>query len=220
MNEKIDNKELIKRILERLHKADNTNFSVDELAEIEDIAFTKKLVNGKDTGISINNIFIFKNLRCLTLRSYSVTMEDLLNISKHPTIEDISFLECAFDDVDFDNLPRIPEMLKFLNCSNLPLKFPRVKKVMVGSCEIDFNSIDFESSTSIIIQNSRIKNVHNINQYDNLLEVNLDGSELIQENGEIVADINVSDKCKYSHREIDRCYIDDYSSIKHEEMEK
>lgn len=220
MNEKIDNKGLIKRILERLHKADDTNFSVDELVKIEDIAFTKKLVNGKDTGISIDNIFLFKNLRCLTLRNYSLTMEDFLNISNHPAIEDVSFLECAFDDIDFDNLPRIPEMLKFLNCPNLPLKFPRVKKVMIGSCEIDFTSIDFDSSTSIIIQNSKVKNVHNLNQYDNILEVNLDGSELIQEDGETVADISVSEKCKYSHREIDRCYIDDYRSIKHEELEK
>lgn len=220
MNKKIENKELIKRILERLNKSEIGKFSEEELAKIENIAFTKKLANGTDTGIGIENIFLFENLRCLTLRSYSLTMEDLQYISEQSTIENVSFLECTFDNIDFDELPRVPEVLKFLNCSKLPLKFPRVKKVMIGNCEIDFDSIDFSSASSIIIKNSKIKNAHDISECNNILEVNLDGSELLQKDGDSLEDIRVPDNCKYSHKEDDKYYIDDYNRISEEDYEK
>lgn len=220
MNEKIENKELLKRILECLKKSDNFDFSEEELASIENIGFTRKLVNGQDTGIDIESILLFKNLKSLTLRNYELTMRDLQFISEHPSIEDISFLECTFENTDFDELSRLPEKLKFIYCSKLPLKFPKVKGVRVEFCEIDFSSIDFSRASSIAIKNSKIRNVQNLDDYDNILTVNLDGSELIKENGEIAEDITVAKNCEYTHREIDKYYVDDYEKTSVEENHK
>ena len=91
MNKKLENKELTKRILERLHKKDTEDFSEEELESIENIGLTGKLVNGKETGIDIEDIFLFKNLKSLTLRNFSLTLEDLEKLSKHISIEEISF---------------------------------------------------------------------------------------------------------------------------------
>lgn len=217
MNGKIENKELVKRILERLNKSDNEEFSAEELASIENIGFTKRLVNGKDTNIDVENIFLFKNLRSLTLKNYPLTMRDLQLIAEHASIEDVSFLDCTFENIDFDELSRLPENLKFIYCSKLPLKFPKVKRVMVAFSEINFDSIDFSEAVSIRIQNSKIRNVHDINEHDNILDVNLDGSELVKGNGEIAKDINVPINCRYTHEEIDRHYVDDYRKNKVEE---
>lgn len=217
MNKKIENKELMKKILEQLNKDDSEELSEEELACIENIVFTKKLVNGKDTNIDIENIFLFKNLKSLTLRNYSLSMRELKLIAEHAGIENVSFLDCTFESIDFDELLRLPESLKFIYCSKLPLKFPKVKKVMVAFCEIDFDSIDFSEATSIKIQNSKIRNVYDIDEHDNILEVNLDGSELIRENGEIVKDICVPLNCRYTHEEIDRHYVDDNRKNKVEE---
>ena len=43
MNKKLENKELTKRILERLHKKDTEDFSEEELESIENIGLTGKL---------------------------------------------------------------------------------------------------------------------------------------------------------------------------------
>lgn len=219
MNKKLENKELTKRILERLHKKDTEDFSEEELESIENIGLTGKLVNGKETGIDIEDIFLFKNLKSLTLRNFSLTLEDLEKLSKHISIEEISFLGCCFEDVNFDVLSRIPSRLKFIYCSKLPLKFSNIKKLMISFCELDFETIDFSSISSIFIQNSKVENVKDLTEYENLLEVNLDGSELTQKDGKSISDIRVRENCMYSHREKSKLYEDDMIENK-EEMER
>jgi len=213
VNKKIENKELVNCILNRLTKFYTNEFSEEELASISNIRLIGKLSNGKDTGISIEDVKLFKNLKSLTLTNYSLTMKDLMVIADYTHIRDVSFLGCFFDDIDFDELSRLPETLKFICCSNLPKKFPRVKDVIVDFGEIDFSSIDLLQAISLRIQNSKIKNISDINMHNNILEVNLDGSELIDYNGNLLKDINVGDGCIYSHNELCMHHIDDSTRL-------
>lgn len=217
MYKKIENKQLLKTILNALNKSDSEDFSEEELLNIENIGFIERLSNGKATNIKVEDVLLFKNLKSLTLRRYTLTMEDLNLISKYTNIEDISFLECSFPNVDFDELPRMPKTLKFMRCSALPTKFPRIRNIVVSFSEIDFDSISFSDAISIRINNSKIRNIHDIDTYDNILEVDFDGSELLKSNGEKVKDINVASGCNYTHEDIDLQYVDNFSEYKVEE---
>lgn len=210
MNKKIENKELVKRILNQIHKSDeNAEISEEDLASIENIALTRILENGKDTEINVEDIFLFKNLKSVTLKNYLLGMKDLQVISEHPRLEDVSFFGCQFEDVDFDELSRLPENLKFIYCSSMPLKFPKVGKVMIAYSNLDFDSIDLSYVTSMKIKDSIVKNVKDLVEYQNIIEVNFDGSKLIQETGKIVEDIKVGKSCSYSHKPHDIYYVDD-----------
>lgn len=201
MDKIIENKELKKRILASLHKTDSDSFSQEDLDQVENIGFTQRLVNGKHTHIDVINILLFNNLKYLTLRHYILTMRELRFISEHKSIKEVSFLNCTFQDVDFDELSSIPEILKFDHCSCLPSKFPKVNKIIVFQTDIDFHSIDLSKVISIRIENSTIKNIYDIDKYEQLLDVNLDGSELFNEDHQKISDISVPKNCLYSHKE-------------------
>ncbi len=200
MKEKIDNKELIKRILTSLNKSENDDFTDDELASIENIALCPKLINGILTGINIEDIAFFPNLKSLTLREYQMTMRDLELITSRKEMENISFINCGFDDISFDNVPRLPDNLRFISCDHLPPKFPNIRRVRVSNSDIDFNSINLSVATELCIQASNIRNAHDIDEYKNIILVNFDGSDLIGIHGNPVHDIKVSPNTLYTHR--------------------
>lgn len=202
MKENIENKELIKKILISLNKSDSEDFTSEDLETIENISLSPKLVNGIETGITAQDIKFFPSLKSVTLRGYTLTMDDLQIIADNENIENVSFIGCGFKSVDFNELPRIPENLRFSYCVNLPEKFPNVKKVRVAFSEIDMDSIKLENVISLYIKSSRIKNAHNIDEYENIEEVNLDGSSLIQSDGNEIKDIKVGKNAIYSHKEI------------------
>lgn len=210
MNKKIENEELVKRILNQIHKSDeNTEISEEDLASIENIALTRLLENGKDTGINVEDIFLFKNLKSVTLKNYLLTMKDLQVISEHPQLEDVSFFGCQFEDINFDELHRLPENLKFIYCPSMPLKFPKVGKVMVAYSDLDFDSIDLSCVTNIRIKNSIVRNAKDLVQYPNIIEANFDGSKLMQKDGQVIENINVGNSCRYSHNPHDIYQVDD-----------
>ena len=66
---------------------------------------------------------------------------------------------------------------------------------------VDFCSLRLESALELIIRNSKVKNVHDIERYENIKVVNFDGSKLIGENGQEIQDIKVSRNTLYSHEE-------------------
>lgn len=210
MNLKIENKELAKSIRNCLQGPHADIFSDQELASIENIGLTGRLVNGRETGVTIKDVLLFKNLKYLTLRAYKITTEDLYLLGSRTNIQELSFLQCTFVNTDFDKVSRIPETLKFIGCPQLTEKFPGIKKILVDSCEMDFDSISFSKANIIRIQNSKIKNVHDIDAYDNIAEVNFDGSELVRANGETAENIRVGRNCRYSHKKNDRHYVDNY----------
>ena len=189
MIEKIENKELIKKILTCLNKSDSEDFTEEDLASIENISLSPKLANGRETGLTVRDIFFFSNLKSLTLRDFKLSMDDIQLIANRKEIENLSFISCGFDDIDFNKIPSLPENLKFISCKSLPRKFPKVKKVDIDLSSVDFASISLESTLELIIRNSKVKNVHDIERYENIIAVNLDGSELIGKNGEEIKDI-------------------------------
>ncbi len=201
MREKIENKELIKKILTCLNKSDSDDFSEEDLASIENISLSPKLVDGRETGLTVRDIFFFSNLKSLTLRDFHLSMDDMQLIVDRKEIENLSFISCEFEDIDFDKIFVLPENLKFISCKSLPRKFPRVKKVDINLSLVDFCSLRLESALELIIRNSKVKNVHDIERYENIKVVNFDGSKLIGENGQEIQDIKVSRNTLYSHEE-------------------
>ena len=128
-------------------------------------------------------------------------MDDMQLIVDRKEIENLSFISCEFEDIDFDKIFVLPENLKFISCKSLPRKFPRVKKVDINLSLVDFCSLRLESALELIIRNSKVKNVHDIERYENIKVVNFDGSKLIGENGQEIQDIKVSRNTLYSHEE-------------------
>ena len=198
---KIENEELIKKILTCLNKNDSEDFTEEDLASIRNISLEYMLTNGKLTGITVGDIIFFENLESLTLKGYSLSMEDLQLISDRKGIENLSFIGCSFDDIDFDKLSNLPENLKFISCNRLPREFPKVKKVNIESSCVDFGAISLNCALELIIRNSKVKNVHNIEEYENIRAVNFGGSKLIREDGQEIQDIKVSENTLYSHEE-------------------
>lgn len=201
MRNNIKNEELKKRILRVLNKSDLEDITEEDLLKIENISFNKRLVNGEETYIKISDIHFFPLLKSITLKGYLLTMEDIEIIAKQSNIENVSFIGCEFKDIDFDNISRIPQNLRFSYCKSLPKKFPNVKIVNIDYSDIDFDSINFNHATSLFIKYSNIKNIHNIEEYENILEVNLDGSILFDSAGNEIQNIIVGKKTLYTHKE-------------------
>ncbi len=204
---KIENEELSKKVSIILNKAYTINFSTEELESIKNISFWGKLENDQSTGIKIKDINFFTNLKYITIRNYEITNADIQLILNHPSIEEISFYRCSFSKTDFNIFSRIHKKIKFIYCREMPKTFPNLENVLIEEGIIDFETIDFSKVTVVQIKKSNIINVHDLEEYDNITIVNLDGSKLVGKNGEILKDIKVNKKSKYTHKDIDKHYI-------------
>jgi hypothetical protein len=150
-------------------------------------------------GINLNCVQAFPNLKRLKISNFEITQEFIDTIAN---FKDLKFLEItrgSFSNVDFKSLESKLESIRFSNCPELPFEYPKVKDVMITKSAIDFSRIDFDVANKIFIQNSTIKNVRDLDQYDNIQKINLDGSELYDENEILIQDIKVSDKTIYTH---------------------
>lgn len=201
MKEKIKNEFLRRKILSCLNKNDSDDFSEEELATIENISLSPRFINGRETGLTVRDIFFFDNLKSLTLRDFQLSMEDMQIISERVNIENLSFISCGFEAIDFDKLSRLPENLRFVFCDKLPKKFPRVKSINVELSSIDFESIDLSRAINIFIINSKVNNACDIDGYDNIRAVDFYGSILYGKDGQELKNIKVSKNTRYSHEE-------------------
>ena len=117
-------------------------------------------------------------------------------------LEHIEIVNCDLKSVEFYKLNEKIKSISFIKCENLDLKYPEVEDIIVIGTKIDFKNINFRNVKKVFIQNCVIKNAYNLNNYLNIEEVNLDGSELYNENDELIQDVLVSKNTKYTHEKV------------------
>lgn len=201
-----------------LKKPETSVFTEEELASITNISISKKNAAFSETGLRIQDMFLFKNLKYVTLRDFSITQEDLEQIMRKSSVKGIYFDYCFFGDVDFNRLVRLPERIGFSCNENMPLRYPKVRQVEINGCqELDFDTIDFSIVEQVEIRNARIKNAHGLETYSNIKEVNLDYSLLIGRDGNPMDEIRVAKGCRYSHIPYGEYPVDDTCEIYHDE---
>lgn len=201
MKEKINNFELQRLIAFKCNKLDFKDVTDDEIKQITELSLRGRLVNGKKSGIEVNDVILFSNLISLTISDMEINQECILNLLKLKDLKKIEIIGCIFDNVDFSILQEKDINICFIGCEELPFKYPYQKEINVKGCKLDFNNIDFSTIEYLSVTESTIINAHNLDQYDNIKAVNIDASVLMDSKGKQVSDIKVSGNTQYSHFE-------------------
>ena len=196
----IQNEELKNIILYALDEIDFEDINEDRLEEIEEIYLNAYLLNGKQTGITIEDVLKFPNLRELKLGNFNITENDVETIAKLEKLEELEIFDCKFTDVDFDKIAKKVQRLIFSKCKEMNFKYPNVKEIIIRNSKVDFDNLNFECAKRVEIILSRIKNVVDLTEFKNIEEVNLDGSILYDEKYVTKDDIEVSKNTIYTHK--------------------
>lgn len=202
---KIENEQLIKILSYNLDKYDDNNFTTEELNSIENIRFDKKLINGKDTHLSIEAITLFKNLKSITLAYYDITDKDIELLNNSQLIN-ISFMSCDLSNIDL-KFNRTLNQLFFYD-SKLPLNLPQVTDLHIMNCDVYFETIDFKSLEMFKAETSTIYNVKDLVEYSQIKYIIFTNTDLVLPDGTQTDDIKVGDNCSYTHQVIDTNYVD------------
>ena len=81
----------------------------------------------------------------------------------------------------------------------MPFSYPKLKEILITGSVVDFNNIDFSIPQDVIIQSSDIRNVYDLDKFENLIRVNLNGSILYDNRNRVVQDLKVSGSTVYTH---------------------
>lgn len=220
VEKKFDNPNLEKYLLEIFNKKSMDEISQKELDSVDNILFKmKKNFNDEDVN-KFSDLKKFPNLRMLTLRGYDLTTEELIEIFNYHKFNEISFIDCKLDNVEFDKIKNYPEIIKFMLCKKMPKKYPNVSDILIESSTVDFDTIDFSKVNKIAIVSSSVYNVHNLDMYEQIKYVNLNGSDLLDKSECEVEDILVSKECYYSHKSNEIIKVDNSEKNIIEELEK
>lgn len=197
-----NNKELKRIIALKIGKMPYDPISDEDFDMIEEIALNSRLINGKESGISLDAIALFRNLRKLKLSNYRITKEAIGTMASLAGLRELEIFGAEFEEgISFEALEQVLNSLKFYNCLEIGFQYPRVKDVWLNQTDIDFSKIDLQAARKIIIRNGHIRNIHDLTDFPNIETVNLDGSVLTTSNNEKVDDINVNSKTEYTHQE-------------------
>ncbi len=202
MKEKIENPELQRYIKKELKKSTFEEVSDEEIECLQGIEFVQSFMDGKPTGVQISDIRFFPNLIRLNLVGYQLTESDMEMLTNLSTLECIQFDSCSFSDIDFDSIQRLPQIMQFFRCVNLPQNYWKNGFVNLKFMDADFKDIPFEKVKEIRLENCIIRNAHDIEEYSNIEKVILDSSTLLDSEGNELKNINVPKKAYYSHTEL------------------
>lgn len=200
--QKIENEELKRLITMKANKLNFEDVTKEEFERIKDITINGYLINGKESNINLKELLFFPNLKRVKISKFEITDESIEIILKLEKIEHIEFVSCSLKNAKLDKLNKKIKSINFINCENLQSKYPEVENIIVIGTKIDFKNINFINVKKVFIQKCVVKNAYNLNNYLNIEEVNLDGSELYNENNELIQDILVAKNTKYTHEKI------------------
>ncbi len=196
-----DNKELRRIIALKLGKMPYDELGAEDFEKIYEIALNARLINGRESGISLDAISLFPNLRRLKLSNYRITKEAISKVASLAGLIDLEIFGAEFEEgVTFEGLEHTLKSLRFYNCLQVDFKYPRLEEVWLNQTDIDFSKIDLQTARSLVIRNGNVRNICDLTDFPNLERVDLDGSILTKGN-EKVDDIKVSSKTKYTHKE-------------------
>ncbi len=198
--EEIRNTELERIIAMKTGKINFSEVTDEDLSKITEMNLNAYLINGKESGITLEDALLFPNLQTLTISNYRITQELLKLLGELKGLERLHFNNILFEgDIDFQNLLERLRKVSFINCGDLNFGYPAVDQIQVERSNIDFEKIQFSQVKRISIQDSNIKNAFGLEEYD-IESVNLDGTTLYDKNGNIVEDIEVGKSTVYTHQ--------------------
>lgn len=204
--EEIKSNELKRLIALKAGKVDFTDVTDEDLEGIRDIVLNAFLINGKSSDISLDAISLFPNLERIRIANFEITNEVVETFATLKKLSSIEIVGGIFTEVDFSKLSEQIREMSFANCESLSFKYPKMKNIVINRCGVDFENIDFSVAENILIQNSTVKNAHNLNDYMHIKRVNLDGSSLYDGQEQVLENILVSDNTQYSHEQESRFY--------------
>lgn len=199
--EKIKNQELRQLIMLRLNVIDYDDVTDDGIDSIKDMNFNFRAIDGRKVEISLDEILMFPGLENIRIGSTEVTQEliDVLNLL--PELKSVEFVKCKILDIDFKDLMYKLKKLKLIQCEKVNFKFPKVRKLLISKSKVDFNDLDLDGLEIVQVFESTIENARVIESAKFLKIVNLDGTQLIDENGNIIKDLSFDESVEYSHKE-------------------
>ena len=180
IKEKIENEEL-KRLISYKCGKSFEDVTEEDIAKIYDITLNSRLINGKESGITLDILELLKGLKRLSVLNYDVSQAELETMLGSLDLDSIKFSGVTFGDVSFEKYDRLPGYISFVSCFNMPVCYPKVEVVDASGVDIDFKSIDLSQARKIIIRESIITNAHDLTDFENIEGVDLDGSRLIDE---------------------------------------
>ena len=195
-----DNKELKRLVALKLGKLPDEELMAEDFSKVEEIALNTHLINGQESGISLDAISLFPNLKRLKLLNYRITKEAIDVIASLAGLRDLEIFGAEFEEgITFEGLEHTLKSLRFYNCLGIDFPYPRLDEVWLNQTDIDFSKIDLQTAKKILIRNGYIRNVCDLTDFPNIESINLDGSILIKED-EKVEDIKVSSRTMYTHK--------------------
>lgn len=198
--EEIKSSELRRLITLKSNKLDYKDVTEEDFDRITELVFNSKAFNGEETGVDLNWIELFPELRSIRIIGFDITQEVLELLSSRVNINSVEFANCQMDELDFEKLNVRLKRVEFNNCGVLPFKYPKVPSVHVVNSELDFDNIDFNIVKGMYVLNSVIKNGRSLTEFENIERVVLDGTTIFC-GDEVLEEIEVSKSTKYSHKD-------------------
>ena len=177
LKEKITSLELQKYIAYKCNKLTFNDCTEEEIEKIEELSISSKLINGKKSGITLEIIENFHNLKILNITGFDISQEELNIIISLPQIDRITFFNSNFENASFSNFNNPKIKLEFRGCI-LPKVLPKLENIYIEGTEVDFKSIDFSYVKNLKITSSTIKNTFSLKEFSQIESVNLNGSRL------------------------------------------
>ena len=199
--EKIKSQELRQQIMLRLNEIDYDDVTDEGLDRIKYMNFNFRAINGERVDIALEEILIFSGLENIKIGNTEVTQEliDVLNLL--PELKSIEFVKCRIRAVEFKELMYKLKKLKLTCCEEVDFKYPKIKELLVFKSNINFKDVDIDRLEVIQILGSIVKNARILEDAKLLKRVSLDGTQLFDENGNIIKDLILDKEIEYSHKE-------------------
>lgn len=197
-----DNKELNKIVALKAGKMPYEAITAEDFEKVEEINLNSRLINGEESGISIEAIRLFPNLRKLRLSNYKITKEAIEIMASLAGLRELEIFGAEFEeDINFGSLEHCLKSLRFHNCLEVCFPYPSLEEIWLSGTDIDFCRIDLQTAKRIIIRNGSIQNACDLTDFPNIESINFDGSNLIGEDGKKLSDVKVNEKTQYTHKD-------------------
>lgn len=197
--EDITSKELRQCICLRTGKFYFEDVTEEEIMQIQEMDFRGIKFNGEPTDIELEYLRLFPKLASLAISDFTISEEELKVIAELKNLKRIQFNNCEFSEELISKLPQEFEEFILMGCENMQnLTFPKAKVITVKGGDVYFNKIDFDNTRALYLQNTVIKNATDIEKYEKLEVVNLDGSRIYTIDGKEVSEIKVSNRTEFS----------------------
>ena len=149
---------------------------------MEHLTLNKYKLNGKESDINLSELYLFKNLRTLTLINFSINKDFIKIINELKFLWAIQFSGCDIEDAVPIN--QSVSQLIFDYCKNFKCELINNNKIIkiIGS-EIDLRQLNkIDNTKELYLQDCKIKNTEEILKYNRLELLNLDGSNVENDN--------------------------------------